>query len=105
MTNGDKHLPVVQTGLDEAESSCSPKIYVSNEEAALLTAMRDLRDRSTEIKKEMRSAESERRSRLESEIKEMRVKWKDLATQREKAFVRKMIMLGHLPQAADSDPA
>jgi chromosome segregation ATPase len=97
MTNGEKHLPVIQSDIEEAESSCSPKIYVSNEEAAILAAMRDLRDRSKKIKREMRSAEPESRSRLESEIEEMRAQWKDLATRREKAFVRKMIMLGHLP--------
>ena len=103
MTNGDKHLPVIQSDIDEAESSCSPKIYVSNEEATLLAAMRDLRDRSTAIKKEMRNAEPKRRSQLETEIEEMRVKWKDLAAQREKAFVRKMIMLGHLPPTSQSN--
>ena len=73
------------------------KIYVSNEEAALLADMRLLRERSMELRKEMRSTDPERRSRLESEIQEMRAKWKDLADQREKAFIRKMIMLGHLP--------
>jgi predicted nuclease with TOPRIM domain len=97
MTNAGRHLPVVQSDLDEGEPSCSPKIYVSNEEAALLAAMRDLRDRSAKLKKEMRNAEPERRSRLESEVEEMRTEWKDLSAQREKAFVRKMIMLGHLP--------
>ena len=105
MTNGDRHLPVIQTDLDEGEPSCSPKIYVSNEEAALLAAMRDLRDRSSKLKKEMRNAKPERRSQLESEVEEMRAKWKGLSAQREKAFVRKMIMLGHLPPEADSDPA
>jgi len=93
----DKHLPVVQTDLDEGEPSCSPKIYVSNEEAALLAEMRRLREQSLELKKEIRGADSQQRSHLESEIDEMRTKWKDLANQREKAFVRKMIMLGHLP--------
>jgi len=103
MTNDGKHLPVVQSDLVETESSCSPKIYVSNEEAALLAAMRDLRDRSTTIKEEMLNAEPERRSRLESEIEEMRTAWKDLAAQREKAFIRKMIMLGHLPPTTKSN--
>jgi predicted nucleic acid-binding Zn-ribbon protein len=105
MTNGDKQLPVIQTDLDEGEPSCSPKIYISNEEAALLAQMRRLREQSMELKRELRSADSEQRSRLESEIKKMRAKWKDLANQREKAFLRKMIMLGHLPAEADSDPA
>ena len=100
-----KHLPVVQTDVTKDEPSCTPKIYVSNEEAALLADMRLLRERSMELKKEMRSTDPERRSRLESEIQEMRAKWRDLAAQREKAFVRKMIMLGHLPPGGDSDPA
>ena len=97
MTNGDRHLPVVQPDLDKDEPSCSPKIYVSNEEVALLAEMRRLREQSAELKKEMRGADPGRRSRLESEVDEMRLQWKDLAAQREKAFVRKMIMLGHLP--------
>jgi len=43
MANDDRDLPVVQTDLDEeAAPSCSPTIYVSNEEAALLAAMRNL---------------------------------------------------------------
>ena len=104
MANENKHLPVVQTDLDEeAAPSCSPTIYVSNEEAALLAAMRDLRDRSVELKQEKRDADPQRRSPLESEINEMRTKWKDLAAQRERAFVRKMIMLGHLPAGADTE--
>lgn len=97
MADEQTHLPVVQSDLDESEPSCSPKIYVSNEEVALLDEMRRLRERSMEVKKAMRDADPEQRSRLESEVEEMRVQWKDLATQREKAFVRKMIMLGHLP--------
>ena len=101
MTNGEEHLPVVQTNLDEGEPSCSPTIYVSNEEAALHAAMRNLRNRSVELKRELRDADPQQRSRLDSEINEMRAKWKDLAAQREKAFVRKMIMLGHLPAGAD----
>jgi predicted nucleic acid-binding Zn-ribbon protein len=99
----DKHLPVVQTDLDEDAPSCSPKIYVSNEEAALLAEMRRLREQSLELKKEMQGADPHQRSHLESEIDEMRAKWKDLSAQRERAFVHKMIMLGHLPPVADSD--
>jgi len=102
MANDDRDLPVVQTDLDEeAAPSCSPTIYVSNEEAALLAAMRNLRNRSVELKKELRDTDPQQRSRLESEIDEMRAEWKDLAAQRERAFVRKMIMLGHLPPEAE----
>ncbi len=36
----NKNLPVVQGELGEGEPSCSPKIYVSNEEAALLAEMK-----------------------------------------------------------------
>ena len=97
MVNDDRILPVIQTDLDEGEPSCSPKIYVSNEEAALLTGMRNLRERSAELKKEKKSADPARRSRLETEIEKLRAEWKDLSDQRERAFVRKMIMLGHLP--------
>ena len=97
MADEHKYLPVVQSDLDESEPSCSPKIYVSNEEVALLEEMRRLREQSVEFKKAMRDADPEQRSHLESEIDEMRKKWKGLSAQREKAFIRKMIMLGHLP--------
>jgi hypothetical protein len=92
-----KQLPVVQTDLEEDAPSCSPTIYVSNEEVKLLAAMREQRDLSIELKKQLKSADSEQRASLESEIEGLRTKWKELAAKREKAFVRKMIMLGHLP--------
>lgn len=97
MTEGEKRLPVVQADLGEDEPSCSPKIYVSNEEAALLAEMRALRDRSIRMRDELRTADHNRRERLEAEIQALRAKWHDLATRREQAFIRKMIMLGHLP--------
>jgi hypothetical protein len=97
MADESKHLPVMQNELDVNEPSCSPRIYISNEEAALLSEMRRLRERSKELKERMQGAEGDDFSRLESEIEELRAQWKGLAAQREKAFVRKMIMLGHLP--------
>ena len=102
MSNETRHLPVVQDDLDTDEPSCSPKIYVSNEEAALLTGMRELRERSTALRKEMKGADPDKRSGLEAEIERLRAEWKDLSVQREKAFVRKMIMLGHLPPTPTS---
>lgn len=90
-------LPVIQDEFEEDAPSCSPTIYVSNEEAALLAGMRELRDRSIDLKRQLKSAESDERSSLETEIGELRTRWKDLAARREKAFIRKMIMLGHLP--------
>jgi hypothetical protein len=97
MRNGELQLPVIQDELEEDAPSCSPSIYVSNEEAALLSSMRQLRERSIELKQQLKRADTERRPPLESEIDDLRSQWKDLAARREKAFVRKMIMLGHLP--------
>ena len=48
-------------------------------------------------------AETQSGTDRESEIEEMRAVWKDLAAQREKAFIRKMIMLGHLPPTTKSN--
>jgi hypothetical protein len=103
MAGDMKHLPVIENEFDQDEASCSPKIYVSNEEAALLDAMRSLREQSKKLKKEMCDAEPEQRSQLESRLGDLRAEWKDLAALREKAFIRKMIMLGHLPPEADPD--
>jgi hypothetical protein len=50
MNDETKHLPVIEDALGDEEAACSPSIYVSNEEAALLDAMRDLRRRSSELK-------------------------------------------------------
>lgn len=97
MDKDEHRLPVIQEELEGEVPSCSPSIYVSNEEVALLTGMRELRERSIELKMQMKGSDAERRSSLESEVEELRTKWKELAAQREKAFVRKMIMLGHLP--------
>ena len=95
MRDSRRELPVLQNVDDEP--SCSPKIYISNEEATLLADMRALREQSVQIKGRMASAEPGERSRLQSEVEALRSKWKDLATERERAFTRKMIMLGHLP--------
>ena len=84
--------------MDEDEASCSPKVYVSNEESALLAAMRELRERAVEIRDRLKQDPSdEDRTRLESELAELRAQRSDLAARREQAFKRKMIMLGHLP--------
>jgi hypothetical protein len=98
----DRHLPVLQNDASEEElPSCSPKIYVSNEEAAVLAAMRELRERSGELKRELREAGDDRRRELEAGIESLRAEWKALAQRREDAFIRKMVMLGHLPPTAD----
>lgn len=98
MRHFDTHLPVIQTD-DESDQlpSCSPTIYVSNEEVALFAAMRELRGRSAEIKRELKAAAEDARPALEAELESRRAEWQELARRREQAFVRKMIMLGHLP--------
>ena len=101
MGHFDHHLPVLQNDENADElPSCSPKIYVSNEEVALLTAMRELREESTRLKHELRRADDDRRPQLETRIESLRNEWKTLAQRREDAFVRKMVMLGHLPDSA-----
>jgi hypothetical protein len=98
MSNAGRHLPVIQESDNDAETpSCSPKIYISNEEAALLAAMRGLRERSIAVKKQVEGADRDRRVRLEAELEELRSEWKVLSDRREQAFIRKMISLGHLP--------
>lgn len=96
--NDDRHLPVINDyQLTEDLPSCSPKIYVSNEEAALLAQMRHLRKQSLEIRRSLESADAEDRPRLQVELTQMREEWKTLAERREEAFRNKMIALGHIP--------
>jgi hypothetical protein len=102
MVERPKHLPVVQEGLEDDGAACSPSIYVSNEEATLLEAMRELRRRSSELKRRATEAADTDRVALESEIEELRDQWHDLAARREQAYIRKMIMLGHLPPEAET---
>ena len=93
------HLPIFDDQpVDETEASCSPKIYVSNEEKTILDAMRKLRDRAVELRRQLDESESrEDRLRIESALAELRAERSELAIRREQAFKRKMIMLGHLP--------
>ena len=97
MSNEDRFLPVLDDGLDDPAPVCSPKIYVSNEEAALLAGMRRLRDQSLELRRQLKDSKSVDRARLETELRELREQWRALAERREEAFRQKMIMLGHLP--------
>ena len=91
------HLPVVDDQPEE-EPSCSPKAYVSNEEKALLAGMRELRERAVELRARLDDAGSDaEREQIEVELTELRARRAELADRRERAFTRKMIMLGHLP--------
>jgi hypothetical protein len=92
-------LPVLELETSEDdEPSCSPKIYVSNEEKAILEAMRGLRERAVVLRDALAAVGSDdERRRLETELAELRSRRAELAVRREQAFKRKMIMLGHLP--------
>jgi len=96
--NDDRRLPVINDYQQTEDlPSCSPKIYVSNEEAALLAAMRSVRESSLEIRRSLESADAPARSELEAELALKREEWKALAARREEAWRNKMIALGHLP--------
>ena len=107
MSDEKKLLPVLPNddGDEQELPACSPKIYVSNEEAAVLRAMRSLRERSLELRQQIESAEAGKGQHLENELEELRDRWRALAKQREEAFRRKMIMLGHLPPDEDDGNA
>ena len=77
--------------------TCSPKIYVSNEEASLLRELRALRERALAVRHQLTGADSTRRHELETEMDELRARRGELVRRREAAFRRKMVMLGHLP--------
>ena len=97
MNADDRHLPVIEDGLEDEAPACSPTNYVSNEEAALLASMRRLREKSMVVRRDLKDANPEDRARLEAELEELREEWRTLAGRRERAYVNKMITLGHLP--------
>ena len=98
MSNVKKSFPVLNHPIEGSdEPSCSPKIYVSNEEASLLATMRELRELSLDVRRRMETADDGERAALEAELEELRARRAEAARDRERAFTRKMIMLGHLP--------
>jgi hypothetical protein len=97
MSNEERTLPVINPPTPDDEPSCSPKIYVSNEEAALIAELRSLREASLDIRRRLEAADEHERTVLESELEELRRRRGEVARRREGAFTRKMIMLGHLP--------
>jgi hypothetical protein len=93
----NRHLPVIEDCLDDEAPACSPTNYVSNEEAALLAAMRGLHEESVVLRRDLKDADPEDHAGLEAELERLREEWRTLATRRERAYVNKMITLGHLP--------
>jgi hypothetical protein len=98
-------LPVYgQETSEEAEedaASCSPKAFVSNEESAIAKAMQELREDALVVRQKLEeNGASDDRTELENQLADLRGQWKQLSKDREKAYCRKMVMLGHLPPEA-----
>ena len=102
MSEDRKTLPVVETASDAEPAVCSTKAYVSNEELAVLAAMRQIRQRGIEIRRQLDGVDVQEASRrdLEEKLETVRGEWNELNQRREAAYVRKMVMLGHLPPEA-----
>lgn len=92
-------LPMIGSHpLDDETASCSPKVYVSNEEKAILDAMRRLREQAEALRARLRSLDDAgERENIERRLAELRDERAALAARREQAYHRKMIMLGHIP--------
>ena len=98
MSNDERTLPVTSPPASEQdEPSCSPRIYVSNEEAALVAELRELREAALDIRRRLETTDPDDRAALESRLDELRTRRREVARRRDQAFTRKMIMLGHLP--------
>jgi hypothetical protein len=102
------HLPIFgqdpETDIEEEAPSCAPKVYVSMEEASLLQAMRDIKDRAATLRERLADESSdENRTDLEQQLDALRKQFFELSQRRERAYLRKMVMLGHLPASALDD--
>ena len=63
--------------------------------------MRQLRERSAELKAKLGQAKKAEADEIQSALDALRGEWSDLSSRRERAYIRKMIMLGHLPPDGD----
>ncbi len=78
--------------------SCEPKVGVTREEAAIVAAIHQLRNRVDGVRRRLDDAEGPERDRLARELDALRAERTELERRREAAFRSKMIMLGHLPE-------
>ena len=89
---------------DEETPSCSPTAYVSKEESSLLLAMRQVKERASVVRETLDQHQNpEERNGLEAELDELRKEFWELSQRRERAYLRKMVMLGHLPPSVLDD--
>jgi 5-methylthioribose kinase len=98
----DLELPIHGRADETEEPSCSPRVYVSNEEAAVVRAMHDVKARADVLRRRLLDAgsASDQGQHLEAELSTLRTQWSELCRRREQAYRRKMVMLGHLPPEA-----
>jgi hypothetical protein len=82
---------------DSDAASCGPKVYVTQEEQAILAALRELRERAEAVRSRL-AEETDRNDRqaLERALEQLRGERQELVQRREDAYRRKMIMLGHI---------
>lgn len=91
-------LPVFPCGDDNDAPVCGPTAYVSNEEAAIVSEMRAVKAEADEVRAlRCETASDAEQAGLDHRLAELRALWSELADRRERAYRRKMIMLGHLP--------
>lgn len=78
---------------------CAPKLALSLEEEAVLRRMRQLHQRSRLIKERLREAgtDSQARAKLELQLEELRLRFRELKAELKLANRTKMIRLGHEP--------
>ena len=101
----NRDLPVVGRATEpdppDEVPSCSPSVFVTNEEASLLATMRSLQERAAKLREVMGDCTSnDERTTLQDELEELRARRAELVRRRDKAYRRKMVMLGHLPPDA-----
>jgi len=90
------------SGFPDPPSSSCPKAYVTLEEAAILRKLRAVRDRALALRAQVQEATGDaQRAKLEQELARLREQRRNLLTQQDAAWTRKMIMLGHLPPDAE----
>jgi len=88
---------VVDPGV-AGSTPCGTKAYITLEESTLLAAIRSVRERAEAVRAALASEQdpAARRS-LTARFEELREERRSLVASRERAYVRKMVMLGHLP--------
>ncbi len=95
MSDDPRILPVLDP--EDDTPVCSPAAYVSNEEAAVVAAMRRVKEEATSLRSRLEAeTDPSRRAEVDARLEELRTEWRALSERREEAYRRKMIMLGHL---------